>query len=64
MTFVPTKAGPHLVDWRHGASRRDPGRWDRRDPDGESDDFMPQVLDIITVGEFFGKAAGGQIIFT
>ena len=28
------------------------------------DDFIPQVLDIITVGEFYGLAAGGQIIFT
>jgi peroxiredoxin family protein len=28
------------------------------------DDFIPQVLDIITVGEFYGLAGGGQIIFT
>jgi peroxiredoxin family protein len=28
------------------------------------DDFIPQVADIITVGEFYDKAAGGQIIFT
>ena len=28
------------------------------------DDFIPQVADIITVGEFYEKAAGGQIIFT
>lgn len=28
------------------------------------DDFIPQVRDIITVGEFYGNAAGGQIIFT
>jgi len=28
------------------------------------DDFMPQVEDIITVGEFYDYAAGGQIIFT
>jgi peroxiredoxin family protein len=28
------------------------------------DDFVPQVEDIITVGEFYDKAAGGQIIFT
>jgi peroxiredoxin family protein len=28
------------------------------------DDFIPQVADIITVGEFYGHAAGGQIIFT
>jgi peroxiredoxin family protein len=30
----------------------------------DKDDFIPQVKDIITVGEFFGLAAGGQIIFT
>ena len=28
------------------------------------EDFIPQVTDIITVGEFYGMAAGGQIIFT
>ncbi|HYT52557.1 MAG TPA: DsrE/DsrF/DrsH-like family protein [Gaiellaceae bacterium] len=28
------------------------------------EDFVPQVEDIISVGEFYGKAAGGQIIFT
>jgi len=28
------------------------------------DDFIPQVDDIITVGEFYEQAAGGQIIFT
>jgi peroxiredoxin family protein len=28
------------------------------------DDFIPQVEDIITVGEFYEKAGGGQIIFT
>ena len=28
------------------------------------DDFIPQVNDIITVGEFYGLAGGGQIIFT
>ena len=28
------------------------------------DDFVPQVEDIISVGEFYGKAADGQIIFT
>ena len=28
------------------------------------DDFIDQVADIITVGEFYEKAAGGQIIFT
>jgi len=28
------------------------------------EDFVPQVQDIITVGEFYGLAAGGQIIFT
>ena len=30
----------------------------------KADDFIPQVEDIITVGEFYEKAAGGQIIFT
>lgn len=28
------------------------------------DDFVPQVQDIITVGDFYDLAAGGQIIFT
>jgi peroxiredoxin family protein len=28
------------------------------------DDFIDQVKDIITVGEFYGLAAGGQTIFT
>ena len=28
------------------------------------DDFVPQVEEIISVGEFYEKAAGGQIIFT
>jgi peroxiredoxin family protein len=28
------------------------------------DDFIDQVQDIITVGEFYLKAAGGEIIFT
>ncbi len=28
------------------------------------DDFVPQVIDIITVGDFYAMAAGGQIIFT
>ena len=28
------------------------------------DDFVDQVNDIITVGDFYGLAAGGQIIFT
>jgi peroxiredoxin family protein len=28
------------------------------------DDFVPQVEDIITVGEFYEMAGGGQIIFT
>jgi peroxiredoxin family protein len=28
------------------------------------DDFVPQVADIISVGEFYEKAARGQIIFT
>jgi peroxiredoxin family protein len=30
----------------------------------EKNDFVPQVLDIITVGEFYAMAAGGQVIFT
>ena len=30
----------------------------------EKNDFIPQVADIITVGEFYEMAAGGQIIFT
>jgi len=30
----------------------------------EKNDFITQVQDIITVGEFYEKAAGGQIIFT
>ncbi len=30
----------------------------------EKGDFIEQVEDIITVGEFYGLAAGGQIIFT
>jgi len=29
-----------------------------------AEDFIPQVQDVITVGEFYGLAAGGQIIFT
>jgi len=28
------------------------------------EDFIPQVEDIISVGEFYEKAVGGQIIFT
>jgi peroxiredoxin family protein len=28
------------------------------------DDFVPQVSDIISVGEFYERAAGGQIVFT
>ena len=28
------------------------------------DDFVPQVEDIISVGEFYEKAAGGHVIFT
>jgi peroxiredoxin family protein len=28
------------------------------------DSFVPQVAEIISVGEFYDKAAGGQIIFT
>ena len=30
----------------------------------KKEDFIPQVADIITVGEFYEMAAGGQIIFT
>jgi peroxiredoxin family protein len=30
----------------------------------DQDDFIDQVQDIITVGEFYEKAAGGEIIFT
>ena len=30
----------------------------------EKNDFIPQVQDIITVGEFYDIAAGGQIILT
>jgi peroxiredoxin family protein len=30
----------------------------------EKNDFIPEVQDIITVGEFYAIAAGGQIIFT
>ena len=30
----------------------------------EKNDFIPQVQDIITVGEFYEVAAGGEIIFT
>lgn len=30
----------------------------------ERNDFIPQVKEIITVGEFYGMSAGGQIIFT
>ena len=30
----------------------------------EKNDFIPQVQDIITVGEFYDLAAGGEIIFT
>jgi peroxiredoxin family protein len=32
--------------------------------DLEKNDLIPQVQDIITVGEFYELAAGGQIIFT
>jgi peroxiredoxin family protein len=28
------------------------------------EDFVPQVDDVITVGEFYEKAAGGEIVFT
>lgn len=30
----------------------------------EEDDFVPQVDEIITIGDFYEMAAGGQIIFT
>lgn len=30
----------------------------------EKNDFIPQVQDVITVGELYEIAAGGQIIFT
>jgi peroxiredoxin family protein len=30
----------------------------------EKNDLIPQINDIITVGEFYDMAAGGQIIFT
>jgi peroxiredoxin family protein len=30
----------------------------------DQDDFIPEVEDVITVGEFYGLAEGGQIIFT
>jgi peroxiredoxin family protein len=30
----------------------------------EKNDLIPQVQDIITVGEFYEMAAGGEIIFT
>jgi peroxiredoxin family protein len=30
----------------------------------KKDDFIEQVEEIITVGEFYAKAAGGEIIFT
>lgn len=28
------------------------------------EDFVDEVEDVITVGEFYGLAAGGQIVFT
>ena len=28
------------------------------------DDFVPQVEAVITVGDFYAFAAGGQIVFT
>jgi hypothetical protein len=28
------------------------------------EDFVPQVNDILSVGEFYELAAGGQIVFT
>jgi predicted peroxiredoxin len=30
----------------------------------EKNDLIPEVQDIITVGEFYERAAGGEIIFT
>jgi peroxiredoxin family protein len=30
----------------------------------DKDDFVDQISDIITVGEFYERAAGGEIIFT
>jgi hypothetical protein len=30
----------------------------------KKEDFCPQMDSIITVGDFYEKAAGGQIIFT
>ncbi len=30
----------------------------------EKNDLIPQVQDVITVGEFYEIAAGGQILFT
>jgi peroxiredoxin family protein len=30
----------------------------------DKDDFVDQIADIITVGEFYERAAGGEIIFT
>jgi peroxiredoxin family protein len=32
--------------------------------DMKKEDFVEQVSDIITVGDFYELAAGGQIIFT
>ncbi len=32
--------------------------------ESQKNDLIPQVQDIITVGEFYEIAAGGQIIFT
>jgi peroxiredoxin family protein len=32
--------------------------------DVDRDDFVSCVKDVITVGEFYDMAAGGQIIFT
>jgi peroxiredoxin family protein len=29
-----------------------------------ADDFVPQVQEVITVGEFYERAAGGEIVFT
>ena len=37
---------------------------DRRHVRPHEDDFVPQVDDVISVGEFYEKAAGAEIIFT
>ena len=59
------------IDWSFLAARHGQRKYIysfERQPtevfDLDKDDFIPQVDDIITVGEFYEKAAGGQIIFT